>query len=224
MKHWNNSQLRMCSTASGCVISECSLIPVTVCPCVNKTRRWCLELPFPDALLRGSKPPEEARWGTGYIEYPSSPKPNGSMVDTGIRALCCIPISVFLEWEENAQSGSSDGTICEISASPSLDRPCEPTAKERAPRENDKPIGKQSDAWFKDGWWEGKRKKGRIREGRWIWSWEDLSTLWWPTARTAVKGRPSITRGVIQRKGCTVWLRFWNVFFPPLNFFKLLKP
>lgn len=110
----------------------------------------------------------------------------------------------FLEWEENAQSGSSDGTIREISASPSLDRPCEPTAEERAPKENDKPIGKQSDAWFKDGGWEGKRKKGRIREGRWIWSWEDLSTLWWPTARTAVKGRPSITRGVIQRKGCSV--------------------
>lgn len=60
IKHWDNSQLRMCSTASGCVISECSLIPVTVCPCVNKTRR-CLELRFPDAPLRGSKPPEEAR-------------------------------------------------------------------------------------------------------------------------------------------------------------------
>ncbi len=142
-------------TASGCVISECSLIPVTVCPCVNKTRRWCLELRFPDAPLRDSKAPEEARWGTGYIEYPSSPNPM-ERLNTGIRALCCIPISVFLELEENAQSGSSDGTIREISASPSLDRPCEPIARER---ENDTPIWKQSDAWFKDGGWEGKSKR-----------------------------------------------------------------
>lgn len=67
-------------------------------------------------------------------------------VDTGIRALCCIPISGFLDLEENAQSGSSDGTIHEISASPSLDRPREPIARDRAPRENDTPIWKQSDA------------------------------------------------------------------------------
>lgn len=95
IKHWNNSQLRMCSAASGCVVSECSLIPVTVCPCVNKTRRWCFELSFPDAPWWGSKPPEEPQRGTGYIEYPSSPKPTGSMVDTGDQSPVLYPDQCF---------------------------------------------------------------------------------------------------------------------------------
>lgn len=207
----------MCSTASGCMISECSLIPVTVCPCVNKTRRWCFELLFPRCAfkrLEASRRPTE-RISISSILRP--PNPMDLWWTRGIRALCCIPISVFsgikgkcAEWVQRQHNPRDQRqSIARSSTRPDS----QGTSAERKWQAN------LEAKWCLIQGWRvgGKRKEREDKRGAvnlelgWR---EDLSTLWWPRARTAVKGRPS-TCGVIviQRNRCSVPFRNVLLFF-----------